>query len=313
MKAVIINDFGSPELLRVAEVPVPDTGDDEVLVSVKAISINPIDCKTRSGKGLAGKLKEFMPLILGWDISGVVEKTGKNVKTFKEGDAVFGMVNFPGYGKAYAEYVAVPEAQLAPKPENITYTEAAASTLAALTAWQGMTRHAKINKGQQVLVYGASGGVGHFAVQIAKYFGAVVTGASSLRNMDFVKSLGADYAFDYHTQALEESGEKFDFVWDPVGGDNIDRSLKIMKTGSTIVSITSGMNEAVTAKAGEKGITGIRMLVQSDGGDMKQLAGLLEQDILKPHVSKTFDFNRMPDAHKQIETGHTVGKVVVLI
>jgi len=312
MKAVIINEFGSPDQLVPADLPEPSINDDEVLVAVKAVSINPIDYKTRSGKGLAAKLRDFMPLILGWDISGIVEKTGKNVSAFKKGDEVFGMVNFPGYGRAYAEYVPAPASHLARKPGNISHEAASASTLAALTAWQGMTRHSQIEKGMKVLVHGASGGVGHFAVQIAKYFGAEVTGTSSGGNRDFVIGLGADHHIDYNTDELEHRGEKFDFVWDPVGGENIDRSLKVMKPGSTIISITSGMNEAVTAKAGEKGITGIRMLVQSDGEDMKKLAGLLSQKYLKPHVSKIFTFAEMAEAHRQVETGHTVGKIVVI-
>ena len=312
MKAVLIKEFGGPDRFSVEDVPQPEINDDEVLVAVKAVSINPIDYKTRSGKGLGPKLQEFMPLILGWDISGVVEKSGKNVTGFRARDEVFGMVNFPGYGRAYAEYVSVPASHLALMPGNFSHEEAAAATLAALTAWQGMTKHFKIEKGQSVLVHGASGGVGHFAVQIARYFGAEVTGTSSATNREFVLGIGADHHFDYHTDELERSGEKFDFVWDPVGGKNIDRSLKVMKPGSTIISITSGMNETVTAKAEEKGITGKRMLVQSDGTDMEKIASLLEKKIVKPHISKTFHFNRMAEAHKLLETGHTVGKIIVI-
>ncbi|MFO7448237.1 MAG: NADP-dependent oxidoreductase, partial [Ignavibacteriaceae bacterium] len=164
MKAVILDSPGDVSHLKLTEIPVPEINNDEVLVQVKAISINPVDAKTRSGKGLYGSLKDQNPLIPGWDISGVVIKTGKNVKDFTNGNEVFGMVNFPGHGKAYAEYVAAPAEHLALKPPSVSHNEAAAASLAAITAWQAFTVHTKINKGNRVLIHAASGGVGHFAV-----------------------------------------------------------------------------------------------------------------------------------------------------
>ena len=311
MKAIILNDFGDANKLVMAELPVPEIKPDEVLVRVKAISINPIDVKTRSGKGLAESLKTEWPLVLGWDISGIVQETGEKVRHFKVGDEVFGMVNFPGHGKAYAEYVAAPAAHLAKKPANISFEEAAAGTLAALTAWQAFTLHTKIVSGDRVLIHAASGGVGHFAIQMAKHFGAYVIGTSSAANRDFVLSLGADQHVDYQAQKLVDVVDPVDLVLDGVGGETIDQSLEVLKEGGTIVSLPSGKNETVTEKAAAKGMIGKRMRVESGSTDMEKLASLFENGELRAHVSKTYRLEEMAEAHRQIESGHTVGKIVV--
>jgi NADPH:quinone reductase-like Zn-dependent oxidoreductase len=311
MKAISINEPGEVDVLQLIETRTPTIADDEVLVEVKAISINPIDIKSRSGKGLYSRLKEENSLILGWDISGIITELGKDVKDFKKGDAVFGMVNFPGHGKAYAEYVAVPVSQLALKPNNISYEEAAAATLAALTAWQALVTNAKLKEGDKVLIHAASGGVGHFAVQIAKYLGAYVIGTSSAQNKDFVLGLGADEHIDYQSQKFEEKTSNLDFVLDTIGGNYIDRSLKVIKKGGTIISLPSGQNEAVSEKANEKGVKGYPILVKSDGDDMKEIAHLLEIGAIKAHVSESFFFDKLAKAHTAVESGRTVGKVVV--
>ncbi len=313
MKAIILKDFGDPSCLQMTEIPVPGVREDEVLVKVKAISINPIDIKTRKGMGMSRRVREFNPIILGWDISGVVSTVGKEVKDFKEGDEVFGMVNFPGHGKAYAEYVAAPASQMALKPGNISHEEAAASTLAALTVWQAMTVHGKVKKGDNVLIHAASGGVGIYAVQLAKYFGAVVTGTSSAANKKLVMDLGADQHIDYHQHKFEEMLSGQDFVLDTVGSETAERSLKVIANGGWLISITPGLDETGATKAASLGIEYRRILVQSDGSDMKQLAHLLETGQLKAHVSKTFSFEKMAAAHLQIESQHTVGKIVVIV
>jgi NADPH:quinone reductase-like Zn-dependent oxidoreductase len=217
MKAIILKEAGGPDTLNLAELPVPQIKSNEVLVQVKAISINPVDAKSRSGKGLFGRLKEELPLILGWDISGVVVEIGSDCE-FDIGDEVFGMINFPGHGKAYAEFVAAPALQLAVKPKNITHAEAAAATLAALTAYQALVHKAKVTAGQHVLIHAAAGGVGHFAVQIAKHLGAEVTGTSSEKNREFVMALGANHHIDYQAYDWSASGKKFDFILDTIGG-----------------------------------------------------------------------------------------------
>ena len=312
MKAITLAGFGGVEVLQYTELPVPVIGAIEVLVQVRAISINPVDVKTRAGKGVSGRIKDESPIILGWDISGVVSAVGPGVTAFKPGDEVFGMVNFPGHGKAYAEYVAVPASQLALKPEGSSHEEAAATTLAALTAWQGLVTHAVINRGDRVLIHAAAGGVGHYAVQLAKHLGAYVIGTSSAANRDFVLGLGADEHIDYKARPLEEATGEIDFVLDTIGGDNIDHSLAVMKKGGAIISIPAGLREAVVEKAKEKGINGSFFMVQSSGEDMAKIAELLRSGVLRSHVSQVFSFDEMGNAHLQIESGRTKGKVVVV-
>jgi NADPH:quinone reductase-like Zn-dependent oxidoreductase len=311
MKAIILKDFGGVENLVQSEIPVPEISDNEVLVNVKALSINPVDIKTRTGKGLAVRLKEFNPIILGWDISGVVTETGKAVTSFKKGDDVFGMVNFPGHGKAYAEYVAAPEAHLALKPQNISHEEAAAASLAALTAWQILKEKANIESGDKVLIHAAAGGVGHYAVQMARYLGAYVIGTASGQNKYFVMSLGAKEHIDYEKQRFEDLVTNIDFVLDAIGGDYIDRSLKVLRPGGSIISIPSGAAESVAEKAGAKGLNGYRFMVQSNGENMKEISSLLKKGIVKSHIFKTYQFNEIQGAHLQIETKKTRGKIVV--
>jgi len=313
MKAMILKDFGGVENLVKADIPVPPVGDDEVLVKVMALSINPVDIKTRIGKALAQQLKDDDPVILGWDISGVVSKKGKTVTSFMEGDEVFGMINFPGHGRAYAEYVSAPESHLAIKPANISHEEAAAASLAALTAWQILSYTAGITKGNRVLIHAAAGGVGHYAVQMAKYLGAHVTGTASGTNMEFLKGLGADIVIDYKKEKFEEAASNIDFVLDAVGGDYIDRSLKTMKQNGLIISIPSGAAEAVTEKAKAKGLNGQRFMVRSSGKHMREIASLLDTGNVVSYISKVYRFDDIPDAHLQIETGKTRGKVVVTV
>jgi NADPH:quinone reductase-like Zn-dependent oxidoreductase len=311
MKAIILTEAGGPENLLLQEIETPQPQDGEVLVKVHSFSINPVDIKTRKGGAMLAKLKESGPVILGWDISGVITAVGTNVTTFKEGDEVFGMVNFPGAGKAYAEYVAAPAAHLARKPANVSHEEAAATTLAALTAWQVLTQQAGLQKGQHVFIHAAAGGVGHFAVQIAKHFGAIVTGTASAANKDFLKSLGVEHVIDYKAEDFWQVAKDADIVLDPIGGETTTRSIQVLKAGGTLVSIVGGAKEAVQQLAKEKGATAKNYLVHSSGEDMQQLAGMLEEGSAKPTISHRYSFAQIADAHRQIETGKTRGKVVV--
>lgn len=309
MKAIVLLQFGGVENLSHTTVPEPVPEEGEVLVRVKAISINPVDIKTRAGKGLAGKLKDERPLILGWDISGTVVESMS--PAFVSGDEVFGMVRFPGHGKAYAEFVTAPASHLALKPPSVSHREASAATLAALTAWQALVTHARVSAGQKALIHAAAGGVGHFAVQIAKHLGAYVIGTSSAANRNFVLGLGADEHIDYHNYSWQGSPRDIDFCLDAIGGDNIDHSLEVIKEGGTLISIPSGMNETVAEKARAKGVKGYSILVQSSGDDMRKIAALLTAGALRAHISETFAFPEMAGAHLQIASGHTVGKIVV--
>jgi NADPH:quinone reductase-like Zn-dependent oxidoreductase len=248
---------------------------------------------------------------LGWDISGEITEVGADVTGFKPGDEVFAMIAFPQSGKAYAEYVKAKADELALKPAGVSHEEAAAATLAALTAWQAFHTNAPVKPGDRVLIHAASGGVGHYAVQIAKHLGAYVIATSSAANRDFVLGLGADEHIDYKAQPFETATGDIDFVLDTIGGEYIDRSLQVMKKGGTIISIVSGMNETVTPKANALGINGHNTRVKPNAENMSTIAGLLQKGIIKSHVSKVFPFEQMADAHLQLESGRTVGKVVL--
>ena len=309
MKAIILQAPGDINQLQPVDITVPELQAGEVLVRVKAIGINPVDVKSRAGKGVYGRLKEEKPLILGWDISG--EVTQSRSDRFAVGAEVFGMVNFPGHGKAYAEFVAAPADQLALKPLKVSHEEAAAATLAALTAWQIIVQRANVRAGQRVLIQSAAGGVGHFAVQIARHLGAHVTGTASLKNKDFVLGLGADAYIDHSTVDWDSYGDQFDFVLDTIGGRNADHSLIVTRPGATLISIPTGLGADLTERSKDKKVDAAFYLVQSNGQDMTALAELLEQGVIKAHVSAVYPFDEMASAHQQVETGKTVGKVVV--
>ncbi len=311
MKAIVLAGFGGVENLVIKDIPEPQTSDNEVLVKVRAIGINPVDIKTRKGRGRAGSLKDTNPIILGWDISGVVVRSGSKVSALRKGDEVFGMVNFPGHGKAYAEFVAAPESDLALKPASISHEEAAGACLAALTAWQILKEKAGIIPDDKVLIHAAAGGVGHYAVQMAKYLGAEVAGTASEANREFVLALGASKFIDYEKRKFEDVLHDIDFVLDTIGGAYIDRSLKVLRKGGTIICIPSGNAEGLEEKAAALGMTGSRFLVQSDGKNMNEIAGMLEKGILKSYISKTFPFDQVREAHLQIESGKTKGKIVL--
>ena len=311
MKAIVLKDFGGVDQLQEAELPTPGIKDGEVLVEVKAISINPVDIKTREGNGLAEMLKASSPMILGWDISGVVKESESPL--FQEGDEVFGMINFPGVGRAYAQYVAAPADQLALKPREVSHPAAAAASLAALTAWQAFADHHRLKSGQRVLIHSAAGGVGHFAVQIAKHIGAYVIGTASAENRDFVLGLGADEHIDYKAQDVGKVVSNVDLVLDPLGGTNIDLSLKTLKKGGMLLSLVAEPKDKLEEKAAAAGVTGKKMYVQASGEDMEGIAQLLASGDLKPTVSNLFPWDKVGEAHQQVESGKTRGKTVVAV
>jgi len=312
MKAILLKQFGEVGHLIEQEVALPSIAKNEVLIKVKAFSINPVDVKTRSGEALAEVLKNEDPIILGWDVSGIVVETGKNVTALKTNDEVFGMVNFVGHGKAYAEYVAVPAEHLALKPKNTSHVEAAASTLAALTAWQGFTFFGKLNRGDKVLVHAAAGGVGHFAVQIARYLGAYIIGTSSAKNKDFVLRLGADEHIDYKKESFEDRLSDIDFVLETIGYNNFQKSVSVLRQKGTIVNLPSGLSEEDKRAAQHKNLKAcFFMSVYSSGSDMQIIADLLERKVIRPHIHKVYGFKQIQEAHLQVESGRTKGKVVV--
>jgi len=313
MKAIILKNFGGSENLMQTEIPLPVISGGEVMLRVSVFSINPVDIKTRKGKGVAPQLKETDPMILGWDFSGRVYETGSDVSSLKNGDEVFGLVNFPGPGKTYAEFIAANEMHLALKPANISHAEAAGASLAAMTAWQILKDKMKIKKGDRILVHSAAGGVGHYAVQMAKHLGAWVAGTASAVNRDFIMNLGASEHVDYEKERFEDVLSGFDFVLDSIGGDYIDRSLKVLKPGGTIVTMPSGFADVVKEKAAAKGYTGEPFSVRPNGANMREIAEMLEKGILRSHISRTFGIEEIKEAHHQIETGKTRGKIVVIL
>lgn len=314
MKTFVLEAFGGVENLLLQEQPLPTLQPEEVLVQVKAIALNPVDVKTRAGKGMAGRMKDLLPhLVLGWDISGIVSQVGSAVQAFQVGDEVFGMVNFPGHGQAYAEYVAAPASHLAKKPSNVSHAEAAAATLAALTAWQALVTHTTLQKGDRVLIHAAAGGVGHYAVQIAKQLGAYVIGTSSAAHRDFLLNFGVDEHVDYHQQPFEQVVAPVDFVLDTIAGDVMERSLQVIKPGGKLISIPSGMPAEIAEKAKGLDINASFFLVSSNGSDMQTIANWLEEKKIVSHVSHTFPFEQLAQAHLQVETGRTRGKIVVTL
>lgn len=315
MKAIILNEAGSVDNLQFVDIVKPTIKDNEVLVKTISLSVNPVDYKVRSNDGaLNWILGADRPAIVGWDLSGTIVEVGDDVTDFKVGDAVFGMVNFPGKGNAYAEFVTVPSAHLTLKPTNVSHQEAASATLAALTAWQTLVEKGNVKKGDKVLIHAASGGVGHYATQIAKHFGAYVIGISSAKNKEFVLQNGADKHIDYTTENFQDIVSDVDFVLDTIGGDTILKSLGITKQGGTIVSIAnSNISNEELEKAKSKDVNLSFLLVHSSGENMLQLSQLMERGILKSHISKTFTFDQMGDAHLYLEKGRTVGKIVVNI
>jgi len=313
MRAIVLEEVGGVENLIIKELPQPTVSENEVLVSVKAIGINPVDYKVRAIDGLLQMIYgEQQPVILGWDIAGVVQAVGDNVTLYNTGDAVFGMVNFPGAGNGYAEFVSAPESHLAKKPAAVSFEEAAATTLAALTALQVL--HPRVKKGDRVLIHAGSGGVGHFAIQIAKSLGAYVITTSSARNKDFIMSLGADEHIDYNASAFQDVVKEVDFVFDMFNGAILFNSVKVVKQGGSIISIpTPVFSEEVMKLANERKVTVENLMVHSSGEDMNMLKTWLENGTIKPHVSMTFPFEKMALAHQQLESGRTIGKVVVTL
>jgi NADPH:quinone reductase-like Zn-dependent oxidoreductase len=318
MKAFVLKANGGIENLVLSEVNIPEIKPDEVLIKARAISINPVDAFARQNKNTVQAIikpksdKEI--LILGWDVSGTIVEIGSSVKDFDKGNDVFGMVNFSGHGKAYAEYVAAPANQLASKPENISHEEAAGAPLAALTAWQALVSSAKIHKGDKVLIHAAAGGVGHYAVQIAKHFGAYVIGTASAINRDFVKQIGADEFIDYTAEKFEERVKDADIVLESLpGNDHLLRSVKAAKKGGRVISIKSSPEGETVELIREKELFFQRILVRSNGEDMKEISKLLNEGKLHSYISQKYEFKDLPKAHLQIETGKTRGKIVVVL
>jgi NADPH:quinone reductase-like Zn-dependent oxidoreductase len=308
MKAITINEFGGPEVLKLEEVPRPEPGADEVLIKVFATAVNPVDWKIRKGQRKE-KFPTKFPLIPGWDVSGEIEKVGSNVKIFRKGDEVYSRPD-PTKNGTYAEYVVVKADLVGLKPKSIDHEKAAAVPLSGLTAWQGLFDHGGLQAGQKVLIHAASGGVGTFAVQFAKWKGAYVIGTTSAENTEFVKQLGADEVIDYKKEKFENKLKDIDLVFDTIGGDTQKRSLKVLKNKGRLITTLKPENqeEAKTKNIHIEGYT-----AQSYPEELEQIAQLIDAGKVMPVISVIMPLKEAAEAQKISEAGHTRGKIVLKV
>lgn len=306
MKAVVANKYGGPEVLKFEEVPRPEPKQDEALVRVIASSVNPADPLTLSGK-YAREFGTHLPLIPGYDLAGIVEKTGAKVTKLKAGDAVYG---YPTFGGSWAEYVTVKEWEVAAKPKSLSFAEAAAVPMGALTAWQSLVDIAQLQSGQTILVHGGSGGVGSFAVQIAKARGARVIATASTANQDLLKQLGVDVPIDYTTTKFEDPAKDVDAVLDPVGKATLARSYALVKEGGIVMSLVARPDPTQLRK---RRIRGAAISVHPDAEDLAEIAQLIDSGKIKPVISKVLPLSEAVAAQQQAATHHTRGKIVLRI
>ena len=306
MKAIRIHEYGGPEVLRYEDVEVPTPAAGELLIKVQAASVNPLDWKTREGY-LKGLFPHTLPFILGWDASGVVEAVGSGVTKFKQGDEVYARTNRDG---TYAEYAIVTETEAALKPKSVDHIKAAAIPLAALTAWQALFEKAQLAAGQRILIHGASGGVGSFAVQFAKWKGAQVIGTASAKNQALLRELGTNEPIDYGKTRFDDVVRGVEVVFDAVGGDTQERSWKVLNKGGILVSIVAPPPAELAAKYGVRA----EMLgVEASSDQLEEIARLVDSGHVKPVVENVFALAQARRAHELIATGHTRGKIVLNI
>jgi NADPH:quinone reductase-like Zn-dependent oxidoreductase len=306
-KLIRFRCFGGKDVIETEDIDVsqPDAG--EVLVSVRAASVNPVDFKIRSGKYPAVK-NDRLPYTLGRDVSGVVEKCGAQATRFKVGAEVFGIVGIHGGG--YAEKAVLDQNAITAKPAGLDHVHAAAIPLAGQTAWQGLFRYGGLRAGQSALIHGGSGGVGHFAIQFAKARGARVLTTVSPKNVGFARDLGADVVIDYKTQRFEDHAVDLDLVFDLIDGETRERSWRCLKKGGVLVST---LTEPSQEKASQFGVRALRYTVEADGEELAEIAGLVSSGKVKPRVQETFSLTAAADALAFLEQGHSVGKIVLKV
>jgi NADPH:quinone reductase-like Zn-dependent oxidoreductase len=307
MKAVTIHEYGGPEELVIEEMPIPEFGPGEILVRVQATGINPVDWKIREGYNKE-RIKIDFPFILGWDVAGAVADTGNLVSRFKIGDLVFALADMTRNG-AEAEYVVLKTDAAAHVPSTISLEEAAAVPLTSLTAWTMLFDKADLQPGQRVLIHAASGGVGSFAVQLAKISGAYVAGTTSEMNIDYVKSLGADEVINYKSVDFSSALKDYDVVLDTIGGETQKRSFKILKKGGVLVTTVKPEMEA--AKAYD-----IKLesgMVMPNGARLQEIAGLIDEGKIKVHIEKEFELKEVKAAQEYSQSGKVRGKLIVKV
>ena len=315
MRAIVIESFGGPEVLRPADVPSPEPAADEVLIEVAYAAVNPVDWKIREGM-LAGMFPHEFPVILGWDAAGTVKDTGKNVTGFRIGDRVYAYCRKPkvGFG-TYAEFVTMNHAAVAPMPKNVGFAEAASIPLAGLTAWQSLFDAAKVKAGDKVLIHAGAGGVGSIAIQFAKHAGAKVLTTAGVANHAYVKSLGADVAIDYKKENFIDAVRKrepggIDLVYDAVGGEVQRKSYEVLKKGGRLVAI---VNPPVDEEARRYGVEASHVFVSPDGEQLRRIGALIESGAVKPPAIQEMRLEEAAEAQRRSQAGHVRGKIVLKV
>lgn len=332
MKAFVIDRYSKKGDLRLAELPTPELHDDEVLVQVHAAGVNLLDSKIRSGE-FKLILPYKLPLVLGHDVAGVVTQVGPRVRQFKVGDEVYARPDDFRIG-TFAEFVPVKEASLALKPKNITMEEAASLPLVALTAWQALVEKAQIKKGQRVFIQAGSGGVGTFAIQLAKHLGATVATTTSTANAALVKALGADVAVDYKTQDFEDVLRDYDVVLNSQDGKTLEKSLRVLKGGGKLISIFGPpdpdfanaikapwflklivrlLSAGVRRRALARRVGYSFLFMRANGSQLREITRLVETGVIRPVVDRVFSFESTNDALAYVESGRAKGKVVIKV
>lgn len=330
MMAIRLHEFGGTEVLRYEQAPIPELKAGEVFIRVHAIGVNPPDWYLRDGYKMLPpewRPQASFPIILGSDVSGIVVAVAEDVKNFSVGDEVFGMVRFPSVGEsaAYAQYVAAPATDLALKPAGIDHVHAAASAMAGLTAWQFLIElghdhpnplqaemhHPLPLKDKTVLINGAAGGVGHFAVQLAKWKGANVIAVASTKHESFLRKLGADEFIDYTKTPPEDVAHNVDIVLDTLGGSNTGRFLQTLKPGGALFPVFLGFSDH--EEAVKLGITVSMTQVRSSGSQLAELGKLLDKGIIRVAIDSTFSLADAKSAHERAAHGHIQGKIVLIV
>jgi alcohol dehydrogenase len=332
MKAFIVDRYGSSDGVRAGEMPDPELRDDDVLVQIHAASVNPVDLKIRDGK-LKRILPYRLPFILGNDLAGVVVRVGSGVRRFKPGDEVYARPDTDRIG-AFAECISVQEDAVANKPKALTMEEAASIPLVGLTAWQALIERAHLKRGQKVLIHAGSGGVGTFAIQLAKHLGAIVATTTSTANLDWVKRLGADIVIDYKKDDFETILHDYDAVLDTLGGEALEKSLRVLKPGGKLISISGPPDPDFATDIGSTWILRLAMRLLSyrirkrakrhhvsysflfmrpSGDQLREIGSLIDSGIIRPVVDRVFPFASTKEALAYVEKGRAKGKVIVKV
>jgi NADPH:quinone reductase-like Zn-dependent oxidoreductase len=308
MKAARIHEYGGPNVLRYEDAPVPAIAPDEVLIEVRCAGVNPVDRAIRQGL-FKDKLRHTLPLVLGWDVAGVVVEAGSGANGFRIGDQVYSRPDIARDG-AYAEYIAVKAHDCARKPERMAFAAAAGVPLAALTAWKALFDEGGLKSGQTVLVHAASGGVGSFAVQLAKAFHCQVVAVTSTPNVEMVKALGADRVVDYRKQDFAASVRDVDVVLDTLGGETQSKSWGVLRDGGTLVSVVSPPDQRAGA---ERHATGKYAWVVPDGARLQLLAGMIDAGKLRTVIDTILPLAQAPAAHERSAGGRARGKIILAV